>query len=128
MQVLFVCVHNAGRSQMAAALLDRRAHGHVHVRSAGSAPGETISPAVAEAMDELGIDLSAGDRNPSPTSPVIAPILDRRAIGVPFRTPGQRFATATLGQSRKRADLHRRRVPAIPKLTVGVRFPSPAPL
>jgi arsenate reductase len=57
-EVLFVCVHNAGRSQMAAALLDHHAKGKVHVRSAGSAPGDKINPAVAAAMDEWGIDLS----------------------------------------------------------------------
>ena len=57
-EVLFVCVHNAGRSQMAAALLDHHAKGRVHVRSAGSAPGDQINPAVAAAMDEWGIDLS----------------------------------------------------------------------
>jgi arsenate reductase len=57
-EVLFVCVHNAGRSQMAAALLDHHAKGRVHVRSAGSAPGDQINPAVLAAMDEVGIDLS----------------------------------------------------------------------
>jgi arsenate reductase len=57
-EVLFVCVHNAGRSQMAAALLDHHANGRVRVRSAGSAPGERINPAVVAAMGELGIDLS----------------------------------------------------------------------
>jgi arsenate reductase len=57
-EVLFVCVHNAGRSQMAAALLDHHAMGRVHVRSAGSAPGDRINPAVVAAMDEWGIDLS----------------------------------------------------------------------
>jgi DNA-binding transcriptional ArsR family regulator len=57
-EVLFVCVHNAGRSQMAAALLDHHAKGRVHVRSAGSAPGDQINPAVVAAMDEWGIDLS----------------------------------------------------------------------
>ena len=57
-EVLFVCVHNAGRSQMAAALLDHHAKGKVHVRSAGSAPGDRINPAVVAAMDEWGIDLS----------------------------------------------------------------------
>jgi arsenate reductase len=57
-EVLFVCVHNAGRSQMAAALLDHHAKGKVHVRSAGSAPGDKINPAVAAAMAEWGIDLS----------------------------------------------------------------------
>jgi arsenate reductase len=57
-EVLFVCVHNAGRSQMAAALLDRHARGRVSVRSAGSEPADAINPAVVEAMSEIGIDLS----------------------------------------------------------------------
>jgi arsenate reductase (thioredoxin) len=57
-EVLFVCVHNAGRSQMAAALLDHRAQGRVRVRSAGSAPADTINPAVVEVMKEAGLDLS----------------------------------------------------------------------
>jgi arsenate reductase (thioredoxin) len=57
-EVLFVCVHNAGRSQMAAALLDRRAAGTVHVRSAGSEPADRLNPAVVEAMAELGLDIS----------------------------------------------------------------------
>jgi protein-tyrosine-phosphatase/DNA-binding transcriptional ArsR family regulator len=57
-EVLFVCVHNAGRSQMAAALLDHHAKGRVHVRSAGSDPADQINPAVAAAMGEWGIDLS----------------------------------------------------------------------
>jgi arsenate reductase (thioredoxin) len=56
-EVLFVCVQNAGRSQMAAGLMNHRARGKVHVRSAGSDPAEEISPAVADAMAELGIDL-----------------------------------------------------------------------
>ena len=57
-EVLFVCVHNAGRSQMAAALLDHHAQGRVRVRSAGSNPGERVNPAVVEAMAEVGLDLS----------------------------------------------------------------------
>ena len=57
-EVLFVCVHNAGRSQMAAALLDSRAEGKVHVTSAGSEPADRINPAVVEAMREIGVDLS----------------------------------------------------------------------
>jgi len=57
-EVLFVCVHNAGRSQMAAALLDHHAQGRVQVRSAGSAPADEINPAVAAVMDDWGIDLS----------------------------------------------------------------------
>ena len=56
-EVLFVCVHNAGRSQMAAALLTHLADGRVVVRSAGSAPAEAINPAVVQALDEIGIDI-----------------------------------------------------------------------
>ena len=57
-EVLFVCVHNAGRSQMAAGLVRLRSAGRIHVRSAGSAPGSEINPAVIEAMNELGVDMS----------------------------------------------------------------------
>ena len=57
--VLFVCVHNAGRSQMAAAWLTHLAGDQVEVRSAGSAPADTVNPAVVEAMLEVGIDISA---------------------------------------------------------------------
>jgi protein-tyrosine-phosphatase len=57
-EVLFVCVHNAGRSQMAAALLEHHARGRVRVRSAGSAPASEVNPAVVAAMEEIGIDLS----------------------------------------------------------------------
>jgi protein-tyrosine-phosphatase len=57
-EVLFVCVHNAGRSQMAAALLDHHAEGAVRVRSAGSAPAAEINPAVREVMAEVGLDIS----------------------------------------------------------------------
>jgi arsenate reductase len=57
-EVLFVCVHNAGRSQLAAGLLHHHAAGAVHVRSAGSAPADEINPAVREAMAEIGLDIS----------------------------------------------------------------------
>ncbi|MFV8183419.1 arsenate reductase ArsC [Streptomyces sp. AF1B] len=57
--VLFVCVHNAGRSQMAAAWLSRLSGGHVEVRSAGSDPGDQINPAAVAVMAEVGIDISA---------------------------------------------------------------------
>ncbi|MGW2872617.1 arsenate reductase ArsC [Kitasatospora sp. NPDC001225] len=57
--VLFVCVHNAGRSQMAAAFLSHLGGDRVEVRSAGSAPADTVNPAVVRAMAEVGIDLSA---------------------------------------------------------------------
>jgi len=56
-EVLFVCVHNAGRSQMAAGLVKLRSDGRIHVRSAGSAPGDEINPAVIEAMEEIGVDM-----------------------------------------------------------------------
>ena len=59
-----MCVHNAGRSQMAAALLAHHAGDRVVVRSAGSAPADDINPAVVEAMAELGIDLRAARRPP----------------------------------------------------------------
>nr|WP_227467897.1 arsenate reductase ArsC [Nocardioides lijunqiniae] len=55
---MFVCVHNAGRSQMAAALLAHHGAGRVAVRSAGSAPADSVNPAVVEVMAELGIDVS----------------------------------------------------------------------
>ena len=63
-EVLFVCVHNAGRSQMAAGLVNLRSDGRIHVRSAGSTPSDAISPLVVEAMAELGIDLA--DAFPKP--------------------------------------------------------------
>jgi arsenate reductase len=56
--VLFVCVHNAGRSQMAAAFLTHLAGDRVQVRSAGSAPTDAVNPAVVQAMGEVGIDIS----------------------------------------------------------------------
>ena len=64
-EVLFVCVHNAGRSQMAAALLSHHASGQVIVRSAGTAPAEHINPGVVEAMREIGIDLQAYGATPT---------------------------------------------------------------
>ena len=57
--VLFLCVHNAGRSQMAAALLEEVAGAQITIHSAGSAPGETLNPAAREALFEVGIDISA---------------------------------------------------------------------
>ena len=56
-EVLFVCVHNAGRSQMAAGLVKLRSAGRIHVRSAGSSPAAEINPAVMEAMNEVGVDM-----------------------------------------------------------------------
>jgi arsenate reductase (thioredoxin) len=63
-EVLFVCVHNAGRSQMAAAFLDRNADGRVQVRSAGSEPADQLNPVVVEAMREAGLDLSGQSPKP----------------------------------------------------------------
>lgn len=63
-EVLFVCVHNAGRSQMAAAFLAHHGGDAVVVRSAGTAPADTINPAVVEAMSEVGIDLLAMGATP----------------------------------------------------------------
>jgi protein-tyrosine-phosphatase len=58
-EVLFVCVHNAGRSQMAAALLAHHALGRVAVRSAGSEPADKVNPAAAEALSEWNLDITA---------------------------------------------------------------------
>jgi arsenate reductase len=57
--VLFVCVHNAGRSQMAAGFLTHHAQGRIEVRSAGSTPADQVNPTAVEAMKEVGIDISA---------------------------------------------------------------------
>jgi arsenate reductase len=57
-EVLFVCTHNAGRSQMAAGLVKLRSEGRIHVRSAGSTPANEINPAAVDAMGEVGVDLS----------------------------------------------------------------------
>ncbi len=71
-EVLFVCAHNAGRSQMAAALVDHYAEGRVHVRSAGSTPADEINPAVIAVMDEIGLDLSTVFPKPLTTEVVQA--------------------------------------------------------
>ena len=63
-RVLFVCVHNAGRSQMSQALFNRAAAGRHEARSAGSEPGEAVHPEVIEVMDELGIDLRSETPKP----------------------------------------------------------------
>jgi arsenate reductase len=57
--VLFVCVHNAGRSQMAAAFFNQLAHGRAEAASAGTAPADAVNPVVVEAMKEVGLDISA---------------------------------------------------------------------
>ena len=69
-EVLFVCTHNAGRSQMAAALLDHHAAGRVRVTSAGSQPGDQLNPAVVAAMAEIGLDISREFPKPLTTGKV----------------------------------------------------------
>ena len=73
-EVLFVCVQNAGRSQMAAALLDHLAEGRVHVRSAGSAPADQVNPDVVAVMAELGIDV--GKEFPKPMTDEVVEAAD----------------------------------------------------
>jgi arsenate reductase len=72
--VLFMCTHNAGRSQMAAALLGRAGGGRVRVISAGSQPASAVNPAVVAAMAEVGIDISA--EVPKPLEPGMAEVAD----------------------------------------------------
>jgi arsenate reductase len=69
-EVLFVCVHNAGRSQMAAGLLDKVAAGRVRVRSAGSEPAEHLNPNAVAAMEEVGVDISKEFPKPLTTDAV----------------------------------------------------------
>src|SRR6476619_1701052 len=97
-EVLFVCVHNAGRSQMAAGLVKLRSDGRIHVRSAGSDPGEEINPAVVAAMEELGVDM--GEEVPKPLTDEVV-----RAAGVVITMgcgdacpiyPGKRYEDWTL--------------------------------
>jgi arsenate reductase len=71
-EVLFVCIHNAGRSQMAAALLDHQAAGKVRVTSAGSHAASQLNPAVVAAMAEIGLDISRGQPKPLTTDQVQA--------------------------------------------------------
>ena len=71
-EVLFVCTHNAGRSQMAAALLAREAAGRVRVSSAGSQPASQLNPAVVQAMAEIGLDISREFPKPLTTDKVQA--------------------------------------------------------
>ena len=73
-EVLFVCVHNAGRSQMAAGLVRLRSGGRVHVRSAGSAPASEINPAVVDAMAEVGVDM--GEEFPKPLTDEVVKAAD----------------------------------------------------
>jgi protein-tyrosine-phosphatase len=69
-EVLFVCTHNAGRSQMAAALLNHQAAGRVQVTSAGSQPADQVNPAVVAVMAEIGLDISREFPKPLTTGKV----------------------------------------------------------
>ncbi|MBA0124357.1 arsenate reductase ArsC [Haloechinothrix sp. YIM 98757] len=92
-EVLFVCVHNAGRSQMAAALLEHRARGRVTVRSAGTAPADDINPVVVDAMAELGVDLTrASPKRLTPESVETADVVITMGCGdsCPVH-PGKRY-------------------------------------
>jgi len=94
-QVLFVCVHNAGRSQMAAALLAHHAAGRVHVRSAGSVPANEINPAAVAVMAEVGLDLSKEFPKPL-TDDVVAgaDVVITMGCGTPARsTPASATST-----------------------------------
>ena len=73
-EVLFVCVHNAGRSQMAAGLVRLRSEGLVRVRSAGSSPANEINAAVLEVMEEIGVDM--GEEFPKPLTDEVVKAAD----------------------------------------------------
>ena len=98
-QVLFVCVHNAGRSQMAAALLDLRSGGRIDVRSAGSAPADELNPVVVAVMAELGLDLSREFPKPLTDSDVqAADVVVTMGCGDACPIfPGKRYEDWTLG-------------------------------
>ena len=85
--VLFVCVHNAGRSQMAAGWLKHFAADRVEIWSAGSEPADQVNPIAVEAMAEVGIDITARHRRSSPPTPC------------PARTSSSRWAAATPARS-----------------------------
>jgi arsenate reductase (thioredoxin) len=95
--VLFVCVHNAGRSQMAAALLDNEAQGRVQVTSAGSQPAAELNPAVVAAMAEIGLDLSREFPKPLTGEQVQPPTSSSRWVaGTPApSTRGSATSTGT---------------------------------
>jgi len=120
-EVLFVCIHNAGRSQMAAAIFNLLADPNVVVRSAGTAPADTINPVVVEAMAEIGIDLHAQNATPKALTDAAVQASDiviTMGCGdeCPY-FPGKRYEdwdvldpeTATLEQARDiRDDIQRR--------------------
>lgn len=96
--VLFVCVKNAGKSQMAAALLRQRAGGTVDVHSAGTRPGDAVNALSAEALGEVGVDITA--ETPTPVDPSLLARMDRVVIvgaeahlDVPEGLPSERWVT-----------------------------------
>ena len=97
-EVLFVCVHNAGRSQIAAGLVKLRSGGRVHVRSAGSDPADELNPAVVEAMAEVGVDLAAEVPKPLTDEAVRASdVVITMGCGDPCPVyPGKRYEDWTL--------------------------------
>ena len=102
--MLFVCLHNAGRSQMSAALFERAAKGRHHALSAGTTPGDRVHPEVVEAMNEVGVDLS--DRRPQKLTDELAQQADvivTMGCGdeCPF-IPGKRYIDWDLADPRGR--------------------------
>ncbi|HRA04652.1 MAG TPA: arsenate reductase ArsC [Arachnia sp.] len=96
--VLFVCIHNAGRSQMAAGYLRHLGEGRIEVRSAGSAPADSINPAAVAAMAEEGIDISAEQPKILTTEAVeVSDVVVTMGCGdtCPFY-PGKRYEDWTL--------------------------------
>ena len=138
-EILFVCVHNAGRSQMAAALMHSLGAGRVHVRSAGTEPGDRINPAVLEAMREVGLDLA--QQFPRPLTDEVlraADVVITMGCGdaCPVH-PGKRYLDWELddpaGQPievvrRIREDIRSRVQTLLHELNTGERTGHPAPL
>lgn len=135
-EVLFVCIHNAGRSQMAAALLDHHAHGRVQVRSAGSEPADRVNPAVVEVMREMGIDIAREFPKPLTDDAVrTADVVITMGCGdaCPFH-PGKRYldwklddpAGRTVKQVRPIRDEIDRRVRGLLAELLGSGPPAPA--
>ena len=107
--VVFVCVHNAGRSQMPAALLDHEAHGRVEVASAGSEPAAELNPAVVAAMAEIGIDLSGEFPKPLTGDQAHADVIITMGCG--DTCPSIRATAISTGTCGPRWPGHRRSAP-----------------
>ena len=130
-EVLFVCTHNAGRSQMAAALLDQQAAGRIRVTSAGSQPADQLNPAVVEAMAEIGLDISSEFPKPLTTDKVrVADVVVTMGCGDACPVyPGKRYeywdlpdpAGLSVEQVRPIRDEIGRRVEALTKELAGAR-------